>query len=242
MEKLSFHIVFDQEQFTEIDHSRRHMKNSVQNIYTKSYSAFGPQHWWPANGPFEVMVGAILTQNTNWSNVERAIKNLKAAKVLSASAIDAMSCKKLARLIRPAGYYNLKAKRLKSFVEFFVKKYGGRTSTMKKKTTLLLREELLKVHGIGPETADSILLYALRRPVFVIDAYTKRILSRHNIMDSSESYNSFQGLFHKALPRKVTVFNECHALLVKIGKEFCKPKPSCNNCPLFDGDSSSVHP
>jgi len=210
------------------------MKNVLCNIYKKSYSALGPQHWWPANGPFEVMVGAILTQNTNWSNVEKAIDNLKTAQALTAVAINTMTVSRLAGLIRPAGYYNVKTKRLKSFVDFYIKKYGGRVGNLKKCKTPVLREELLNVHGIGPETADSILLYALEKPVFVIDAYTKRILSRHGIMDDSETYDSFQALFQNVLPLNVELFNEYHALFVRIGKEFCKPTPSCSGCPLSE--------
>ncbi|HDH01549.1 MAG TPA: endonuclease III domain-containing protein, partial [Nitrospirae bacterium] len=168
------------------------MDNLLMDIYSRLFSTFGRQHWWPGNGPFEVMVGAILTQNTNWGNVERAIKNLKQAKALTPAAIHEMSHERLAGLIRPAGYFNIKAKRLKAFIEFFINHYSGRVSKMRKVDTKTLRRELLSVNGIGPETADSMLLYALDRPVFVIDAYTKRVLSRHGIMDGSESYERFQ--------------------------------------------------
>lgn len=202
------------------------------DVYSRLLSAFGPQHWWPGDSPFEVMVGAILTQNTNWGNVERAIENLKRAKALTPAAIHEMSHERLAGLIRPAGYFNVKAKRLKAFMEFFINRYSGRVSKMRKVDTKTLRRELLSVNGIGPETADSMLLYALERPVFVIDAYTKRVLSRHGIMDGSESYERFQDLFHVALPRDVQLFNEYHALLVRLGKDFCKPRPRCEGCPL----------
>lgn len=202
------------------------------DIYSRLLSAFGRQHWWPGDGPFEVMIGAILTQNTNWGNVERAIKNLKRAKALTPAAIHEMSHERLAELIRPAGYFNVKAKRLKAFIEFFINRYSGRVSRMRKVDTETLRRELLGVNGIGPETADSILLYALERPVFVIDAYTKRVLSRHGIMDGSESYERFQELFHTALSCDVQLFNEYHALLVRLGKDFCKPRPRCEGCPL----------
>ncbi|NOZ25354.1 MAG: endonuclease III domain-containing protein [Nitrospirae bacterium] len=207
-------------------------KGLLMDIFRRLHSAFGPQHWWPGDGPFEVMVGAILTQNTNWTNVERAIENLKRAKALTPAAINRMSQERLAGLIRPAGYFNIKAGRLKSFVGFFIERYFGRVSRMKDVDTPTLRRQLLKVHGIGPETADSILLYALGRPVFVIDAYTKRVLSRHGIMDASESYERFQELFHAALPHDAGLFNEYHALLVRLGKEFCRPKPRCEGCPL----------
>ncbi|MEC4684951.1 MAG: endonuclease III domain-containing protein [Nitrospirota bacterium] len=202
------------------------------DIYSRLFSTFGRQHWWPGDGPFEVMVGAILTQNTNWGNVERAIENLKRAGALTPAAIHEMSQERLAELIRPAGYFNVKAKRLKAFIEFFIKHYSGRVSKMRKVDTETLRRQLLSVNGIGPETADSMLLYALERPVFVIDAYTKRVLSRHGIMDGSESYERFQELFHAALPRDVQLFNEYHALLVRLGKDFCKPGPRCEGCPL----------
>lgn len=202
------------------------------DIYSRLFSTFGRRHWWPGDSPFEVMVGAILTQNTNWGNVERAIKNLKRARALTPATIHEMSHERLAGLIRPAGYFNVKAKRLKAFIEFFIKRYSGRVSKMRKVDTETLRRELLSVNGIGPETADSMLLYALERPVFVIDAYTKRVLSRHGIMDGSESYERFQELFHDALSCDVRLFNEYHALLVRLGKDFCKPRPRCEGCPL----------
>ncbi len=202
------------------------------DLFTRLHALFGPQHWWPGDGPFEVMVGAILTQNTNWGNVERAIGNLKDARALTPEAIDGMDDSRLAELIRPAGYFNVKAARLKSFVRFYVGRYRGRVSAMRRRGTATLRQELLGVKGIGPETADSILLYALGRPVFVIDAYTRRVLSRHGIMDASEPYERFQGLFHSSLPRDARLFNEYHALLVRLGKEFCRPRPRCDGCPL----------
>jgi endonuclease-3 related protein len=208
------------------------MDNLLMDIYSRLFSTFGRRHWWPGDSPFEVMVGAILTQNTNWGNVERAIKNLKRARALTPATIHEMSHERLAGLIRPAGYFNVKAKRLKAFIEFFIKRYSGRVSKMRKVDTETLRRELLSVNGIGPETADSMLLYALERPVFVIDAYTKRVLSRHGIMDGSESYERFQELFHDALSCDVRLFNEYHALLVRLGKDFCKPRPRCEGCPL----------
>jgi len=202
-------------------------------IYKKLYQAFGPQHWWPGDTPFEIALGAILTQNTNWGNVEKAIQNLKNNNVLSARSIYEMSVKKLAELIRPAGYFNVKTRRLKSFIAFFMNEYHGSTKRMKGEDTYSLRNKLLSVNGIGPETADSILLYALEKPVFVIDAYTKRVLSRHGIMEHKKSYDEFQELFHYSLKRDVRLFNEYHALFVKVGKTCCKrKKPLCDNCPL----------
>lgn len=206
--------------------------NKLESIYRKLYKAFGPQHWWPGDTPFEVAVGAILTQNTNWGNVEKAIANLKKEGVLSARRLHELPVERLAQLIRPAGYFNVKAGRLKAFLDFLMENYKGSLQKMRSGDVYKLREELLSVNGIGPETADSILLYALEKPVFVIDAYTKRILSRHDIMGHDEPYAKFQELFHSAIKRDVRLFNEFHALLVMTGKNFCRPKPVCGACPV----------
>src|SRR5512135_3159638 len=208
------------------------MRNKLLLIYNKLYSHFGPQHWWPGETPFEVAVGAILTQNTNWRNVEKAIDNLKREGKLNAHEIRKMAPGRLATLIKPAGYFNVKAKRLRHFVDFLLKEYSGRMAGMKKEKMDIIREKLLGVNGIGPETADSIILYALEKPVFVIDAYTKRVLSRHNIEKHDASYHSFQELFHSNLRKDVQLFNEYHALLVRVAKEHCRPKPLCTGCPL----------
>jgi endonuclease III related protein len=202
-------------------------------VYHKLYHAFGPQSWWPGDTPFEVAVGAILTQNTNWGNVEKAIFNLKKQGVLSAKAIHEMPPEDLAFLIKPAGYFNIKAKRLKSFIGFLTNDFHGSMKRMKTGDMHSLRDKLLNVNGIGPETADSILLYALEKPVFVIDAYTKRVLSRHEIMEHDRPYEDFQKLFHSSLQSDVQLFNEYHALFVKVGKTFCKRRgPLCEECPL----------
>lgn len=206
--------------------------NNLLKLYNKLFSFYGPQHWWPGDTPFEIAVGAILTQNTNWANVEKAIDNLKAANALKPRRLMEMPLDKLALLIRPAGYFNIKAKRLKAFIEFLMNNYKGSMKKMRQEETDSLRKKLLSVNGIGPETADSILLYALDKPVFVIDAYTRRILSRHGIMDFNAPYDKYQRLFHEELDEDVSLFNEYHALLVKVGKEFCRPKPRCNDCPL----------
>jgi len=196
---------------------------TIRSFYKKLYRAFGPQHWWPAETAFEVMVGAILTQNTAWSNVERAITRLKKEKVLSPDKLAALPQKKLAGFIRSAGYYNIKAKRLKNFLDFYCAH----------KTKSISRQQLLAVNGIGPETADSILLYALNQPVFVVDAYTKRILTRHSLIKEGASYDEVQNLFMCGLKKDAKLFNEYHALLVKLAKDFClKNKPKCNVCPL----------
>jgi endonuclease-3 related protein len=205
----------------------------LSDIYQILYRAFGPQHWWPGDTPFEIAVGAILTQNTNWGNVEKAIRNLKAHNVLSSKALHEIPAKKLAAMIRPAGYFNVKSTRLKAFITFLIHTYQGSMSPMKNEDTDILREKLLAVNGIGPETADSILLYALEKPVFVIDAYTKRVLSRHGIAEHDKSYEAFQDLFHSSLEKNIQMFNEFHALLVKVGKVYCKrKKPLCDRCPL----------
>jgi len=201
-------------------------------IYNILYTHFGPQHWWPGDTPFEIAVGAILTQNTNWDNVEKAIGNLKKDGSLNAKIMHSMSSDRLALLIKPAGYFNVKAKRLKHFLNFISNHYKGSMKMMKREDTHTLRERLLAVNGIGPETADSILLYALEKPVFVIDAYTTRILQRHKIISDKTAYRDLQQLFHDSLPSDVDLFNEYHALLVMLGKHYCKPEPKCSVCPL----------
>ena len=206
---------------------------SLKGIYNKLYGFFGPQRWWPADSAFEVMIGAILTQNTSWANAEKAIANLKKNKLLEASRLYGLSDARLALLIRSAGYYNVKTKRLKSFLEFFIKDYKASHKKMAQADTMALREKLLSVKGIGPETADSILLYALGKPVFVVDAYTKRIFARHKIINDGGDYGSVQRIFMKNLPKDAGLFNEYHALLVRLGKEYCsKNNPKCISCPL----------
>ena len=205
---------------------------SLMAIYDKLYSFYGPQHWWPGDTPFEVAVGAILTQNTNWSNVEKTIGNLKEHKMLNARVIHQMPIDQLASIIRPSGYYNIKAQRLRAFIDYLVGSYGGSMARMKKGGTEKLRNALLAVNGIGQETADSILLYALGKPVFVIDAYTKRVLLRHGLMDMNASYEECRQIFHDELDEDVRLFNEYHALLVMVGKEYCRPMQRCAGCPL----------
>ena len=207
-------------------------KSFIRETYHRLYKALGPQHWWPGDTPFEVIVGAILTQNTNWTNVEKAIRNLKQAKVLAPAALRDIPVEKLAQLIRPAGYFNVKAKRLKNFMKFFFERYGGKIAFMKKTDGEILRQELLAVNGIGPETADSILLYALEKTTFVVDAYTKRILYRHNLVGKNADYHALQDIFNGALAKNVRLFNEYHALIVRLGKDFCRTKPNCGDCPL----------
>ncbi len=210
------------------------MKQKLKSIFRRLYSAFGPQHWWPAESKFEVIVGAILTQNTNWGNVEKAITALKEKKLLSARRLKALPKPRLAALIKSAGYYNLKADRLKHFLKFFFDGYAGKTGLMAKCSWKTLRRQLLEVKGVGPETADSILLHALDKPVFVIDAYTKRILARHKIIPPDADYVSVQDVFMRQLKPDARLFNEYHALLVKLGKDYCrKQNPDCQACPLW---------
>jgi endonuclease III related protein len=178
------------------------------------------------------MVGAILTQNANWSNVEKAIANLKAAGVLDPHALLALPYERLAELLRPSGYFNVKARRLRSFLEFFVRETGGDERRWKDVPTSGLRDRLLAVNGLGRETADSILLYALDREIFVIDAYTRRVLKRHRLIEGGEDYDDLRALFETHLPRDRSLYNEYHALIVMTGKHHCKPTPRCEGCPL----------
>jgi endonuclease-3 related protein len=222
-------------------------RETLIEIYQLLYDAFGPQHWWPGDTQFEVIAGAILTQNTNWSNVEKAIANLKSADLLSPEKIYHIDVSQLAELIRPAGYYNIKAKRLKNLINWLFENYDGKLSNLESINTEQLRAELLSVKGVGRETADSILLYALNRPVFVVDAYTARVAFRHGLIEPDADYEQLRGLFQSNLPQSTVslatpnggcltadtkLFNEYHALLVRLGKEFCRPKAKCPNCPI----------
>ena len=193
---------------------------------------FGPQGWWPAETPFEVMVGAILTQNTAWTNVEKAILNLKAGNLLDPRRLHETDAGTLALALRPAGYFNVKAARLKAFIAWFLERHGGDVEALKRVEPARLREELLEIKGIGRETADSILLYALDVPTFVVDAYTWRVLSRHGLVPEETEYGEMKELFEGNLPRDAKLYNEYHALLVAAGKEFCRPVPRCAKCPL----------
>ncbi|MEW6101666.1 MAG: endonuclease III domain-containing protein [Candidatus Omnitrophota bacterium] len=209
------------------------MNKKPLSIFKKLHAYFGPQGWWPADSAFEVIIGSILTQNTNWNNVSRAIANLKRDGLLNAERLLRLPRRRLASLIKPAGYYNIKAARIKNFLDFFKSRYTLRLKNMSLEKTGRLREELLSVNGIGNETADSILLYALEKPVFVVDAYTKRIFSRHKLIRDDASYGQIQKFFMQNLKKDVELFNEYHALIVKLGKEFCcKAKPKCDICPL----------
>ncbi|MCI5221709.1 MAG: endonuclease III domain-containing protein [Candidatus Electrothrix sp. AR4] len=210
-----------------------HTSESLQEIYRLMLEYFGPQDWWPGDTPFEVMVGALLTQNTNWKNVEKAMNNLKAAGVLSLPTMSALSQEELAEYIRPAGYYNIKAGRLRSLFAMIEQQWKNDLDSLLRQPAAVLREQLLSVKGIGPETADSMVLYAAGQPLFVVDAYTHRILSRHEILPEEYDYFQIQELFMDNLAEDAALFNEYHALLVQVGKHFCKKtKPKCVGCPL----------
>jgi len=196
------------------------------------FERFGPQHWWPGESQFEIIVGAVLTQNTNWGNVEKAIANLKSADLLSPDALYNLEVSKLAELIRPAGYFNIKAKRLQNFLAWLFDNYNGLLEALEVVATEQLRAELLAIKGIGPESADSILLYAFDREVFVVDAYTARVAVRHGLIEPPVDYEQLRELFQSNLPADIELFNEYHALLVCVGKEFCRPGPRCAGCPL----------
>jgi len=205
---------------------------TLYEIYQLLYDAFGSQHWWPGETAFEIMTGAILAQNTNWNNVEKAIANLKSGGYMTPDALHRIDNLQLAELIRPAGYYNIKTKRLKNFVNWLFDNYSGEPANLQNIYTDQLREELLGIKGIGRETADSILLYALGRPVFVVDAYTARIALRHELIEPGADYEQLRELFESNLTEDVAFFNEYHALLVKAGKDFCRTKARCSGCPL----------
>ncbi len=208
-------------------------------VYQRLRAAHGPQHWWPADdGPFEVMAGAVLTQNTAWTNVERAIANLRRARALNARAILAAHPRRLARWLKPSGYFNVKAKRLRAFCRWY-REQGG-LKTLQALPTTELRAALLAVHGVGPETADDILLYAFARPVFVIDAYTRRIFQRLGLIDGDEGYETLRALFERAVRKNVARYNEYHALIVRHGKEICRTRPRCGICCLAGACPSKV--
>jgi endonuclease-3 related protein len=204
----------------------------LQELYDRLWEAWGPQGWWPGDTPFEVAVGAILTQNTNWGNVARAIAALKDQGLLDPQALHDLPEPELARLIRPAGYFNVKARRLKNFLDFLAQHYDGSMERLAAAGLATLRPALLTVKGVGPETADSILLYALAQPTFVVDAYTFRILSRHGLIAEACTYEELRHLFQEHLPARVELYQEYHALLVRLGKELCRPRPRCPGCPL----------
>lgn len=207
-------------------------RDKLIEIYDILLEAFGKQDWWPGDSTFEIIVGAILTQNTNWTNVAKAINNIKAANLMSAEKLHRLDNSQLEPLIKPSGYFRLKAKRLKNFLNWLFDNYQGDLENVQRVSTDYLREQLLSINGVGPETADSILLYGFGRLKFVVDTYTARVMTRHRLIEPGADYDSLQYLFESNLPSDVKLYNEFHALLVCVGKEFCKPKPKCDKCPL----------
>jgi endonuclease-3 related protein len=204
------------------------MQNQLEIVYARLLKAYGPQHWWPADDPFEVMVGAVLTQNTAWLNVEKAINSLKQSIDISAEAILNLADDELATLIRPSGYFNIKTQRLKNLCKWFLDE-GGFAELLSQDTGDL-REALLSIKGIGPETADDILLYAFERPVFVIDLYTRRLFSRLGLVSGDEDYETLRHLFETSMPANVPIYNEYHALIVRHAKETCSKTGDCRHC------------
>ncbi|MBM3925628.1 MAG: endonuclease [SAR202 cluster bacterium] len=208
------------------------MKTSLVDVYERLYSAYGPQHWWPGESAFEVVIGAILTQSAAWVNVEKALANLKSAGVMSAEGLRDVPEARLAELLRPSGYFNMKARKVKAFIDHLWSRYDGDLEGLLSQEAESLREELLGIWGIGEETADDIVLYAASKPVFVIDAYTRRVFERLGLGGGVRSYGEWQALFHSSLPRNAALFNEYHALVVKHGKDVCRKAPRCEGCCL----------
>lgn len=206
--------------------------NRIQNIFEHLFKHYGPQSWWPADGPFECVVGAILTQNTAWKNAELAIKNLKSHMVLNEKNLSDLPTEELVQLIKPSGYYNQKAFRLKSIVNFINQEFDCKTENMALADKDELRNKLLSINGLGPETVDTILLYALNKPVFVVDKYTYRIFHRHGLAPIDCSYDEVQEMFMNSLEEDPAVFNEYHALIVRVGKDHCGKRANCDECPL----------
>ena len=211
------------------------LKNRLLEIYDRLYSRYGPQHWWPGDGAFEVIIGAILTQAASWDGVDKALANLKAHGLLEPAALRAVDQEELAELIRPSVYFNAKAQKVKAFVQHLGEHYDDDLAVMLEKDAYLLRQELQSIYGIGEETADDIVLYAAHKPVFVIDAYTRRILSRLGIDPNRDTYGSYQAIFMENLSHDAKLFNEYHALLDHHAAETCrKGKPACAGCCLLD--------
>jgi endonuclease-3 related protein len=208
------------------------MTSILLDVYQRLFDAFGPQHWWPGQTPFEVLIGAVLVQNTSWKNVEKAIANLREADLLDARALYGVPGEELEELIRPAGYYRVKARRLRNLLRWLVERYDGSLEQMFQTDLATLREDLLRVNGVGPETADSILLYAGGLPTFVVDTYTHRVLARHGWIEFEADYHAIQEYFESGLQRDAAMYNEYHALLVRLGHLHCRKTPRCEGCPL----------
>jgi endonuclease-3 related protein len=204
----------------------------LRRVYDRLLKRFGHAGWWPGETPFEVCIGAILTQNTSWTNVEKALGELRRRGLLSTSRLRALPVSRLARLIRSSGYYNVKARRVRAFLDFLQREYAGRVERMAEDEPGELRGKLLGVEGIGPETADSIVLYAAGHPIFVVDAYTRRVFARLGHVKGDEPYDTVQRFFMERLPPNAPLFNDFHAQIVRLGKDVCRPRPRCDGCPL----------
>lgn len=209
------------------------LRDSLLDIYDRLYDHYGPQHWWPSDSRFEMMVGAVLTQATAWTNVEKAISNLVAADVLSPRAIRDIGQARLSRLVHPSGYFNSKARKIKALATYLGERFNDDLDAMSREDSGRLREELLGVYGIGEETADDILLYAMGEPTFIVDNYTRRVFSRIGLAPDKTSYSIYRSLFMDHLPTGVELFQEYHALIVRHGKQVCRNKPKCHGCPLM---------
>jgi endonuclease-3 related protein len=241
----------------------RSLHREIRVYYRSLLAHYGPQNWWPARSRFEVIAGAYLTQNTNWGNVEKAIANLRQARALNLKAMREMPLRKLETLVRPSGFFRQKARKLKAFIAFLDEKYAGSLARMFAQPTAKLRTELLQLNGVGPETADSILLYAGNHPVFVVDAYTRRVLERHGLVGAKASYEEIRALVENVIggasvedlavahagsdPRHPVSamsrarrsdlaqhYNELHALIVRVGNHYCRSTAKCERCPLRD--------
>ncbi len=216
-------------------HYSNYSNNIIYQIFLTLYEFYGRQHWWPAETKLEVIIGAILTQNTSWQNVEKAILNLKKRRLIDINKLSTIRDSDLAALIRPSGFFNIKTKRLKAIINFLKDNYAGKLSIIKRESLKILRPKLLNVYGIGKETADSILLYGFDKPIFVVDKYTKRILTRHKLITDNADYDTIQQFFMLNLPQnhqRIKIYKEYHALLVRLSKDFCRTKPLCESCPI----------
>ncbi len=210
------------------------MTATLDEVYQRLWDAYGPQHWWPGQSPFEVMVGAVLVQNTAWKNVARAIENLRDADLLTPQPLYEVPVAELEELIRPAGYFRMKARRLRNLLDYLFQQHDGSLEVMFATDLETLRGELLAINGVGPETADSILLYAAEKPVFVVDTYTNRVLKRHGWIEYEADYHAIQDHFQATLERDVSLYNEYHALLVRVGHLHCRKTAKCDECPLAE--------
>lgn len=215
-------------------------KKNILKIYALLIKKYGRRNWWPAETPFEVIIGAILTQNVSWSNARKAVENLKLKNMLDFNILFAFSIEELAPLIRSSRFYNQKAKKIKNFLDFFYSEYDGDISKMKREEQRLLRKKMLEINGLGEETVDSILLYACEMPIFVVDAYTKRIFSRYGFIKENASYRDVQTLFMENLPKDIALYNDYHAQIVHLGNSICKKNPLCDICPIRENSKNLV--